>query len=192
MTTKYLDSSGLTYFWGKLKDYFQPKLVSGTNIKTVNNNSLLGSGNITIQSGESGTSTPTADTTAKFDSNAYMNSTDMTSTQVDDFVDALNVSGGNKETVDATKVGNYYSSGTIKAYKCGGCVTVKLSSLVLSTLSARTTIASLPTGFRPPVEVYSIIHGTSRGILVTSAGNIQIESGTSGTYWASITYSAWN
>ena len=30
---------------------FQVKLVSGTNIKTVNNESLLGSGNITIQSG---------------------------------------------------------------------------------------------------------------------------------------------
>ncbi len=47
----YLDKTGLTYFWGKLKDYFQPKLVSGTNIKTVNNNSLLGSGNISIGGG---------------------------------------------------------------------------------------------------------------------------------------------
>ena len=54
MTTKYLDSSGLLYFWGKLKNYFQPKLVSGTNIKTINNTSLLGSGNITISGGGGG------------------------------------------------------------------------------------------------------------------------------------------
>ena len=31
----------------------QPTLVSGTNIKTINNESILGSGNITIQSGGS-------------------------------------------------------------------------------------------------------------------------------------------
>lgn len=51
---KYLDDNGLTYLWSKLKDYFQAKLVSGTNIKTINNQSLLGSGNITISGGGSG------------------------------------------------------------------------------------------------------------------------------------------
>lgn len=54
MTKKYLDDNGLSYFWGKLKNAFQEKLVSGTNIKTINNNSLLGSGNITISGGGSG------------------------------------------------------------------------------------------------------------------------------------------
>ena len=38
-----------------LVDAKQPLLVSGTNIKTVNNNSLLGSGNIDIQGGGGGT-----------------------------------------------------------------------------------------------------------------------------------------
>lgn len=50
----YLDKSGLSYFWGKIKSALSGKqdaLVSGTNIKTVNNQSLLGSGNITIQGG---------------------------------------------------------------------------------------------------------------------------------------------
>lgn len=51
MATKYLDSTGLSHLWSKLKDYFQPKLVSGTNIKTINNTSLLGSGNISISGG---------------------------------------------------------------------------------------------------------------------------------------------
>lgn len=36
-----------------LDSIYQEKLVSGTNIKTINNNSLLGSGNITIQGGGS-------------------------------------------------------------------------------------------------------------------------------------------
>lgn len=43
--------------------------------------------------GGSGTSVPTADTLAKFDSDAHMNSEDMTSQEVDDFVDGLNVGG---------------------------------------------------------------------------------------------------
>lgn len=46
---KFLDYNGLQYFWSKLKVLFQGKqdtLVSGTNIKTVNGESLLGSGNI--------------------------------------------------------------------------------------------------------------------------------------------------
>lgn len=47
----YLDKNGLTYFWSKIKAKLSDKqdtLVSGTNIKTVNNTSLLGSGNISI------------------------------------------------------------------------------------------------------------------------------------------------
>lgn len=47
---KFLDYNGLQYFWNKLKALFQSKqdtLISGTNIKTVNGESLLGSGNIT-------------------------------------------------------------------------------------------------------------------------------------------------
>jgi hypothetical protein len=51
MATKYLDSTGLAYLWGKIKEKFQVKLVSGTNIKTINNQSLLGSGNISISGG---------------------------------------------------------------------------------------------------------------------------------------------
>ena len=55
MANKYLDYNGTSYFWGKLKAYFQEKLVSGTNIKTINNESILGSGNMNIQGGTGGT-----------------------------------------------------------------------------------------------------------------------------------------
>lgn len=48
---KYLDSIGLSHLIGKIKGALagkQDTLVSGTNIKTVNNTSLLGSGNISV------------------------------------------------------------------------------------------------------------------------------------------------
>lgn len=54
--SKYLDYNGLSYLIGKIKDLIsakQDELVSGTNIKTVNNQSLLGSGNISISGGGS-------------------------------------------------------------------------------------------------------------------------------------------
>lgn len=57
MSGKFLDDSGLSYFWGKIKAALlgkQDALISGTNIKTINNQSLLGSGDITISGGISG------------------------------------------------------------------------------------------------------------------------------------------
>lgn len=51
--TKFIGSTGLAYLWGKIKSALNTKqntLVSGTNIKTINNESLLGSGNVSITS----------------------------------------------------------------------------------------------------------------------------------------------
>ena len=54
-TSKYLNGNGLSEVWTNTKNYIasqllgkQDTLVSGTNIKTVNNQSLLGSGNVTF------------------------------------------------------------------------------------------------------------------------------------------------
>lgn len=44
--SKYLDDAGLAYFLSKCSGKFQAKLISGQNIKTVNSQSILGSGNI--------------------------------------------------------------------------------------------------------------------------------------------------
>ena len=53
--TKFLDLLGLQRYDAKIKNWTntnkQDKLVSGTNIKTINGNSLLGSGDITISGG---------------------------------------------------------------------------------------------------------------------------------------------
>lgn len=48
---KFLDNTGLSILWDRIKEVFQEKLVSGTNIKTINGNSVLGSGNISVSSG---------------------------------------------------------------------------------------------------------------------------------------------
>jgi len=54
-TSKYLNGSGVSEIWLNVKNYVysqllgkQETLVSGSNIKTVNNQSLLGSGNVTF------------------------------------------------------------------------------------------------------------------------------------------------
>lgn len=48
---KYLDETGLSTLWSKITSKLSGKqstLVSGTNIKTINNNSILGKGNLSI------------------------------------------------------------------------------------------------------------------------------------------------
>ena len=53
---KYIGPTGLLYLWAKVKALVSGKqdtLVSGTNIKTINNESILGSGNITVGGGTS-------------------------------------------------------------------------------------------------------------------------------------------
>lgn len=44
----FLDGNGVTTLVRKLKTKFQETLVSGTNIKTVNGDSILGSGDLTV------------------------------------------------------------------------------------------------------------------------------------------------
>lgn len=58
-----------------------------------------GYGNTLSNVSVNSTDVPTADTIAEFDSTAHMNSTDMTSQEVSDFVDGLDASGGNLTVV---------------------------------------------------------------------------------------------
>lgn len=62
----YLDDTGVEYLVGDIKEKtdaaYQAKLVSGTNIKTVNGNSLLGSGDLAV----SGLPSVTASDNGKF------------------------------------------------------------------------------------------------------------------------------
>ena len=59
--------------------------------------------------GVTSTSTPTASTIAEFDSSSHINSTDMTSSEVEDFVDELDVGGGGVLNM-FYPVGSYYET----------------------------------------------------------------------------------
>ena len=67
-----------------------------------------------------GTSEPTADMVAEFDSNAHMNSTDMTETEVDDFVDTIEAQGENLD--DLLNAQGEVAQGTLTLYRCTGTI----------------------------------------------------------------------
>lgn len=94
--------------------------------------------------------------------------------------------------VNATKVGSLWSAGAIIAYRKGNCCTVKLNGATVGTASSRTTIASLPTNYRPPSEVTfpALPNTANRGLVgVRATGEIWIESRTvADAVYANITY----
>lgn len=93
----------------------------------------------------------------------------------------------------ATKSGNYYSSGQIVYYYKNGVVTVHCSGIALGTITARTTIATIPAGVRPPNEEYGKVDGQTSVFYVNPAGNVQVTAGLSGkTIYGTLTYVAWN
>ena len=97
-------------------------------------------------------------------------------------------SGIVRETATAEKVGSYYSSGSVTAYKWGGVVTVKLNALALSALTARTTVAQLPSDYCPPAEAYGQINGSTAYFLVSTTGAVQFNAGSAFTAYGSATY----
>lgn len=97
----------------------QDALVSGTNIKTINGNSVLGSGDLVVGGSVTSTDVPTADTISEFDSSAQMNSTDMSAQDVSDFVDGLNVSG--LTAVDYVVAQGSGYGGTYRKWNSGKC-----------------------------------------------------------------------
>lgn len=86
----------------------QDELESGVNIRTINGTSVLGSGDISVAAG--GTPIPTADTVAEFDSSACMNSSDMSAQDIEDFVDALNISTPATLVDFFYPIGSYYET----------------------------------------------------------------------------------
>lgn len=131
------------------------------------------------------TSTPTANKIAEFDSTAHMNSTDMTSQEVDDFVDGLNVTGFDvvEDISDKFTFTSAWSNLVRSAYKIGKLVVFSLegnaSAVVAGTQYTMVTIAS---GYRPKTTTYYTGHGTNasyfpQGIvnsIVWTSGNITV------------------
>lgn len=119
------------------------------------------------------TSIPTADMTAAFDSTAHMNSEDMTSQEVEDFVDGLTPSALEVETA---------SYNGITAYRYGKVVTLVIVAGTITASSAGwTTIDTIGERFRPPTGIFSVGYDNSDTswdnsrplmLAITTAGNV--------------------
>ena len=195
-----------------LKNWFQEKLVSGTNLKTINNQSLLGAGNINISGGGSITVDDALDTTSenpvqnKVITNAMNGKSNTGHTHTLSNISDLTVEEKTITVTSATTGSNYFSDGTreIKAVKYGKIVQVTINfygvNAKASGTSVDTTIGTLPTGWTPKSEVGRVktVGSTNANLNysqagITTNGNIFIRVGystalTNVTFRAGITF----
>lgn len=183
-----------------LKNWFQEKLVSGTNIKTINNQSVLGSGNINISGGSSVT---VDDALSSTSTNPVQNK--VVNTALGGKQASLSVESTSISVSSPTSGSNYFSGGTreILARRYGKIVNVTINFYNVNSKQASTStdtaIGTMPSGWRPIFNQYarasytnkSDIHNTS--FMINTSGTISIRTltttaQTSVTYRASFTY----
>ena len=97
--------------------------------------------------GGDSTAIPTANTTAKFDSVAHMNSEDMTTQEVSNFVDSLEPSAISIETQTYTNM---------RAIRSGNVITIKIAGTVSADNAGWYTIDTLDEQFRPSDTVFGV------------------------------------
>lgn len=89
-----------------------------------------------------------------------------------------------------------WTGGSIQIWRKGNCCTVKFEGVVHPQITSRTTIGTIPEGFRPPMQLEILMTNTnsSGGVssackfLVNDNGTIQIDPTNAGSTWATITY----
>lgn len=126
------------------------------------------------------TDVPTETKIAEFDSNAHMNSTDMTTGsggEVETFVNGLNVSGGG-EIPSVTLTGSYNLKAV--AYNRYGIITINIWQTAIASLpkGGWTLVGTLPSGYHPiqQVDTFGVDNNTSS----VQNNSIQIRIGTDG------------
>lgn len=92
------------------------------------------------------------------------------------------------QTATPTKVGSVWTGGTIISFKRGNVASVKISGASFSQVTARTTVAQLPVGFKPASEVSGLIDGTNVWWYISAGGEIRIDPTSARTAWGIITY----
>lgn len=97
--------------------------------------------------GGDSTAIPTANTAAKFDSVAHMNSEDMTSQEVSNFVNSLEPSAISIETQTYTNM---------RAIRSGNVITIKIAGTVSADSAGWYTIDTLDEQFRPSDTVFGV------------------------------------
>lgn len=95
----------------------------------------------------------------------------------------------NNSDVTATKVGSLWTAGEIKVRRRGNVCQMKINGATIGAASSRTTIASIPAGYRPLTQTEFYCRVSANNILigfVNIDGTIQVEGGwTSGQKWCS-------
>lgn len=159
----FLDDNGVTKLTSYLKTKIQvlingkqDTLVSGTNIKTVNNNSLLGSGNVSISVPTASTTNPSMDGTASYGSGTTWARADHVH-PTDTSRQATLVSGTNIKTINNESI---LGSGNISISGGGG-----LNKLILYAPSPTLTYRYDTVSSQRIYTVYS----TSAGLYTDSA-----------------------
>lgn len=92
-------------------------------------------------------------------------------------------------STNPTKVTNSkWTSGTVTIRKRNGIGEIKFDGMVLSAISARETIATVPEGYRPSTEVYFFSSDGARQFLIDTSGNLKANGQSAGTVWGSGTF----
>ena len=92
-------------------------------------------------------------------------------------------------STNPTKVTNSkWTSGTITIRKKNGWAFLKIDGAVLSAISARETIATVPEGYRPATESYFFSSDGTRQFLIDTSGNLKAGEQSAGTVWGSGAY----
>jgi hypothetical protein len=115
----------------------------------------------------------------------HMSSSESTSVAeaIDSLVDFMTL-----KTADGTLDSTYTSSGNIYCFKKGGTLVIKLKSVLLTTLTSRTTIGRVPSGFIPPIQATGFIDASTILWGVETNGSVWIDSGASGKrVWGTLT-----
>ena len=91
--------------------------------------------------------------------------------------------------VTCTKVGSYWTSGSITCIRRGNCCQLKFNAMQMSATSGNQNIALIPEGFRPLTETKIPTDGNySLNFFVETTGYIQARTVPAGTYWGTVTY----
>lgn len=91
-------------------------------------------------------------------------------------------------TATATPATQYMTGGAIRAYKRGHTVTVRFDGVAHTTLTGRTTIATLPSGYRPPFQAYGQLNSKTDYFLVESDGAVKLNAISAATEYGMCTY----
>lgn len=136
------------------------------------------------------TATPTENRLAMFDSSAHMNSTDMTSSEINSFIDAIGESVGLMDIGQANAdliaddlantltLNSSYFSGTAKYDKIGDMVIVYVNVTTTASQSNNRRIESgaIPSGSRPSTNTSEVVRSyPSTSLRVTTGGYVYLD-----------------